>query len=56
MFSYSEIIYVHKSININFNLINTVKSKCDSLNFNIKALFKDFWSEKTCMKIINYVK
>ena len=47
---------MHKSIDINSNLINTAKSECDDLNLNIKASFKGFWSEETCMKIIDYVK
>ena len=56
MFSHPEVICLHKNININSNLINTAKSECDDLNLNIKASFKGFWSGKTCMKIINYVK
>lgn len=55
MSSYSEIIYVN-SINIYSDLITTVKSKCKALNLNIKALFKGIWSEKTYIKIINYIK
>lgn len=56
MSSHLEVIYVCNSINIYFNLINTVKSECDGLNLNTKTSFKGFWLGKTCMKIIDYVK
>lgn len=54
--SHPEVIRVYKSIDINSDLINAAKSKCDGLDLNTKASFKAFPPGENYMKIIESVK
>lgn len=56
MFFYLEIIRVYVNININFDLINVARNKCDDLNLKIINFFKIFRLEEKCVKIINFLK
>jgi len=51
-----EVIRIYKSIDINSDLINVAKSKCDGLDLNTKASFKAFPPGENYIKIIEKVR
>lgn len=56
MSSHSEVIHVYIDIDIDFDLIDAARDKCDDLNLNITDSFKIFRSEEKCVKIIDFLK
>ena len=47
---------VYNIIDINFNLINAAKSKCENLDLNTTTAFKRFLLEEKYIKVINFLK